>query len=279
MKIHKILNNNVAITNNLQGQEIVVMGRGIAFKKNIGDALLPELIEKTFVLDNTDINYFSKLMENVPKEIILIVENLINRAQIILIPKLHGSLYFVLLDHLYFALERSAQNIYIQNALLWEIKTLYQKEYLLGLESVLSMNKQLSIDLKEDEAGFIALHLVNAQLNETMPDLLKMTQLMQEILNIVKYHFNKDFNVASLSYQRFIMHLKFFVQRLLSNNSILSDDDSLYDAIAKKYTQTLKCTTKIGVYLKANYAHELSKDEQIFLTVHLERIRLEKSNL
>ncbi|MFD2508866.1 CAT RNA binding domain-containing protein [Halalkalibacter alkalisediminis] len=33
MKIKKVFNNNVVIANNQQNQEVVVMGRGLAFQK------------------------------------------------------------------------------------------------------------------------------------------------------------------------------------------------------------------------------------------------------
>lgn len=36
MKIKKILNNNVAISSNDKGEEIIVVGCGIAFKKKVG---------------------------------------------------------------------------------------------------------------------------------------------------------------------------------------------------------------------------------------------------
>ncbi|MEC0304942.1 CAT RNA binding domain-containing protein, partial [Terribacillus saccharophilus] len=37
MKIEKILNNSVVVTRNDKNQELVVMGKGLAFKKKIGD--------------------------------------------------------------------------------------------------------------------------------------------------------------------------------------------------------------------------------------------------
>ena len=39
---------------------------------------------------------------------------------------------------------------------------------------------------------------------------------MKEILKMVKYHFNIEFDEESINYYRFITHLKFFTQRLSS---------------------------------------------------------------
>ena len=57
MKIGKILNNNVAVIFEEDGKtEKIVMGRGIAFSKKIGDTIDEEKIDKTFLLENSDNN-------------------------------------------------------------------------------------------------------------------------------------------------------------------------------------------------------------------------------
>ncbi len=43
MKIFKILNNNVAVVLDEKGEEKIVMGRGICFKKKTGEEILPEV--------------------------------------------------------------------------------------------------------------------------------------------------------------------------------------------------------------------------------------------
>ncbi|EOT31558.1 hypothetical protein OMS_02071 [Enterococcus durans ATCC 6056] len=39
MRIEKILNNNVVITRNELNQEMIVMGKGLAYKKKTGDKI------------------------------------------------------------------------------------------------------------------------------------------------------------------------------------------------------------------------------------------------
>ena len=55
MKVHKILNNNVIVTLDDKGKELILTGRGIGFKKREGDLIDINLIEKQFSLDNKDI--------------------------------------------------------------------------------------------------------------------------------------------------------------------------------------------------------------------------------
>ena len=48
MIIKKILNNNVVITTNYQMEEIIVMGKGLAYGKQAGDNIDMNKINKTF---------------------------------------------------------------------------------------------------------------------------------------------------------------------------------------------------------------------------------------
>ena len=53
MIIHRILNNNVVITLDKEGKECVVCGKGIAFKKKIGDEIDSKEVNKVFVFEKS----------------------------------------------------------------------------------------------------------------------------------------------------------------------------------------------------------------------------------
>jgi len=50
MIIQKIFNNNAIVAKDAFREEFVVMGKGVGFKKSVGDALDENLIEKLFIL-------------------------------------------------------------------------------------------------------------------------------------------------------------------------------------------------------------------------------------
>jgi len=67
LKIEKILNNNAVVTLDDKGKEIIVMGRGIAFKQKIGNILDPDTIDKTFTLsDQGVLSRFQELLSAIP---------------------------------------------------------------------------------------------------------------------------------------------------------------------------------------------------------------------
>lgn len=276
MKIHKILNNNVVVTLDKQGQELIVMGRGVGFKKKEGDMIDNTLVEKQFSLSSQDtLPRFAELLSEIPLEVITTSEIIIEHAKTVLEGKLQDSIYISLTDHINFAIERHKQGFDIPNSFLWEIKKIYPKEFQVGLKALTVIKQRLNVDLPEDEAGFITFHIINAQLNDTMPNIVNMTKIMREILNIVKYHFKFEYDEDSLTYQRFITHLKFFAQRVLNDNFAANEDASLYEMIKNKYTEAYYCTDKIDLHLAQQYQHPLTDEEKLFLTIHVERLRAE----
>lgn len=273
MKIAKVINNNVISVMNDQNKELVIMGRGIAFQKRPGDVVDEEKVEKIFKLDNKDVSEkFKTLLYDIPIEYMEIAEGIINYAKETLGKKLNESIYVSLTDHIVFAIERSKKGLLISNALLWEIKRIYKDEYAIGLKAIEKINNRLGISLPEDEAGFIAMHIVNAELNEEMPNVVNITKLIQDVLNIVKYHFKIEMDEDSLNYFRFLTHLKFFAQRLFGGTSLSSKDDFLYEMMEEKYKDAIACVKKIKDYIKKEHGQELTKEEMAYLAIHIERV-------
>jgi beta-glucoside operon transcriptional antiterminator len=273
VKIERILNNNAVISTKEQ-QEVIIIGRGIAFNKRVGDYITEQLIDKIFTLENEDImKKFKTLIADMPIEYMEISEKIIAYAKMKLGKKLNDSIYIHLTDHIHFAIKRYKNNLPIKNGLLWETRQLYKDEYEIGLEALNMICEQFGVILPEDEAGFLALHIVNAELNEEMPVVKDMTKVMQEVLTIVRYHLKIEFNENSLPYYRFITHLKFFAQRLVKGNHYNSTaDEDLYNVIKMKYPEAHKCSQKIKKFIENSYTYQLTDEEMIYLTIHIERV-------
>lgn len=273
MKIEKVLNNNAVVAMNDE-QEVIIIGRGIAYQKRAGDMVSEQHIDKIFTLQNEDIQEnFKALISSIPLEYMKVSEKIIAYAKLKLGKKLNESIYLHLTDHIHFAIERYRKNLPIRNGLIWETKQLYKEEYEVGMEALNMICDQFGVILPEDEAGFMALHFVNAALNEEMPNIKSMTQVMQEILTIIKYHFKIDFDENSLTFYRFVTHLKFFAQRLVKGKHYKSNnDDELFLMIQKKYPAAHKCSEKIKKFIESNYTYQLTDEELMYLTIHIERV-------
>ncbi|KAJ0073887.1 PRD domain-containing protein [Bacillus altitudinis] len=273
MIISKVINNNVVSAYDDEQHELVIMGRGIAFQKKSGDPIDEERIEKVFSIQNKDISEkFKTLLYDIPIEYMQVCEAVIDHARTTLNKNLNDSIYVTLTDHITFAIERHQKGMDIKNALLWEIKRLYKEEFMCGVEAIRIIQDKLNIHLPEDEAGFIAMHIVNAELNEEMPNVIQITKLIQDILNIVKYHFQIDLDEESLNYFRFVTHLKFFGQRLFNETQMENQNEFLYEVVKEKNTAAFQCAEKINDYVQKEYNRSLIEDEMLYLTLHIDRV-------
>lgn len=273
MKIEKILNNNAFISIDKSGEEIVVMGRGIAFGKKQGNEVELSGGYKIFSNSDKELNQRLKnIVSDIPEEYMKITEQVVCMLEKEYDKKVNDIIYVSLTEHIHGAVERFKKGIQIKNPLLIDIKRLFRDEYEVSKQALEAIKEEFGIEFEEDEAGYIAQHIVNAQLDDDMSDIVNVTRIMQDILNIIKYSYKIDFNEESVYYYRFVTHLKFFAQRILNRLTYEDDNEDVFEVFKDKYNESYKCVLKIKEQIKQIYDYELGKDEQLYLMIHIERI-------
>ena len=272
--IQKILNNNVVITTDQKNNEIVAMGRGLAFQKKIGDEIAEEAIDKTYHLANSDLFHkFQELLVDVPITYLEIANDIIDEAKVTLKNPLNDSLYISITDHLYAAVQRVKEGVRVRNLLLWDVKRLFPDEFSVGVNAVKRIEEKFKVNLGEDEAGNIALHLVNAQSDSENEDAYMMAELMQEIIQITSYYFKVQLDEESVYFYRFTTHLRFFASRIMNHRQLTDEtDDELLLIIQKKYQNAYQCVERIADFIRKKYDYEMSNDEKLYLTIHIARL-------
>lgn len=277
MKVIKKLNNNVVLALNENNEEIIVVGKGLGFQKTPYELKDESLIEKIYVVPQN--TRASDILDSIPTEIIEVTEKIISIGSRVLNKELNSVIFLTLCDHINFAVQRSKDEIEIKSPLYWEIKHLYSNEYKVGLEAVNIINEELKIKMSTEEAPFIALHFINAQIGaKDMGDTTKITAITGEILNIVKYHFKIEFNEESFNFTRFVTHIRYFILRQINKENLENDNEFMYDIMKKRYTEEYKCVKKIEEYLYKNYKWSCSADEKLYLMMHIQRVRSREAN-
>lgn len=272
MKILKVINNNVVSAQDEKGREIIVTGKGIGFQKKAGDRVDPSIEKKIFsCLDDTFKSQYESLVATIDYENIKLAEEIIQFATDTLGKRLNRNIYVTLTDHLNYAIERQKEGVSLQNALLWEIKKFYYPEYQIGMKALEMVREQTGTQLPEDEAGFIALHLVNAEMDADIGHSAEMPGMIKDILNIVKYTMGKDMDEKSLSYERFVTHLKFLLQRVISGQVYMDIDEAMCRIMREDNQKEYECALKIREYLKAKLRFDISEEELMYLTMHIKR--------
>ena len=275
MKIDKIINNNIVSAIEADGKEVVIMGRGLGFGMKPGKEIPEGKIEKVFRLDSQNsTDKFKELLANLPLEHIQASTEIINYAKSVLNRRLNQSIYITLTDHINFAIERFKEKMMFTNPLLNEIKTFYKEEYLIGEYAVALIERRIGITLPVDEAGFIALHIVNAEYNTAMRDTIDITTLIQNVVKIVKEYFSMDLDETSLNYQRLVTHLRFLAQRIIGGEMLNSENPEFNQLISQMYPEEYACSLKLKDYIQVTYHHDVTEEETAYLAVHIKRIRI-----
>ena len=282
MKIGKILNNNVVVVYEKNEPEKIIMGCGIAFHKKVGDLVDETKIDKIFSLVNPDTNLkLQQLLCDVPIEYIEVTEKIIEYAKTKAAKILNEFIHITLLDHIHMAILREKEGISTKNIMLWDIKKFYKEEFQIGLHALKFIEEKFQMKLSEDEAGFIALHIVNAQMDNNynaIKEIGAVTKLIHQIVKIVKYHFHTEFDEEFVYFYRFITHLKFFALRVFQKDIHLNEqDEELLSLVKNKYKSSYECTMKIKDYIEKAYSYTISEEEKLYLTIHIERIQKENS--
>lgn len=273
MKITKVINNNVVSALNKNNKEVVIMGKGIGFKVNEGEIVDKKKIEKIFTMNSqTTIDKLKELLEELPMEHIKVSSEIISYARRTLGQRLNQNIYITLTDHISFAVKRMNENMNFSNPLLWEVKQFYKTEFLIGEYALKLIKEQLGIEMPEDEAASIALHIVNAEYNTNMNEAYKITTIISDVLNIISDFYGVDLDKESLHYTRLVTHLKFLIQRICVDEQLSNTDDMLIELIKSSYPKEYECALKIKTYIQENHNYVISAEELSYLTVHIKRV-------
>ena len=208
VKIVRVLNTNAVVSSDQEGRELIITGAGIGFKKKKGENLDEALADKTYYLESVDDSRrLQEVVKEISEEYLEIVSRIVKTAREEGL-KVRDSLYVTLTDHINSAVDRYRENIALKNMMKLEIRKFYPKEYEIGLRAVQWIQEQNDENLGEDEAAFIAMHIVSAELGSgSNVDVNKITKLINAVLQIVRIHFKIEFNEKSISYERFLTHL------------------------------------------------------------------------
>lgn len=269
------MNNSLLLALDDSGREVILMGKGIGFNKSIGHRLKSEDIEKVFVLKDRSVSKnIIRLASEIDSTYFELAKQVIDYAIDTYGMVLMEHIYLGLTDHLSFAVKRNNEGILIQNFYTQTLKRFNPKEYQVGLYALKLVRERLQVELPEDEAGNIAFHFINAQTNHSdSMDNQKIFETVKGILDIVKYNFSILYDEDGIGYTRFVTHLRLFAQRLVNGNQDLYDyEDSFYTHVLEKCPREYECVKKIGIFIKEKFDSKLSKQEEMYLAVHIHRI-------
>ena len=261
-------------------EKLVLMGKGIGFQKTIGYKLSPKEIDKVFVLKDRELSRrIIRLAAETDSIYFEMAKSVIDYAVENYHMKLKKQMIQAQTDLLAFAAMRIRNGVILQNFYTLDMKKFNPREFQVGEYAVQLMSRKLKVEVPLDEAGNISFHFINAQYdNPSNSQNLIIAHAVSAVLDIVKYTLGLTYNEDSLSYSRYVTHIRLFVQRLVSHNQLPEDTSPLlYDQIAPVCQKEFACVDKIQIYVSEHYQTQITNQERLYLALHIHRILEDQS--
>lgn len=269
MIIEKVMNNNCVLAS-VNGQEVIISGPGVGYNKKSGMQVPAHPANKTFYVRNDEKDSLYKLIERVNIDYVFVSEKIVRYAEMNLDKKLNPSLLLILADHISNAISRVTAGIQINNIFLDEIRTLYKAEYAISRDALTIIHQQFAIQLPDDEIGFIALHILNNYENTSDYESVRIIELSQQITDIIENSYGRKADRNTFNYSRFMMHLKYFACRVLSNETLRDKDiGDIYEQFLEKDLTLQRTIRKIEEYLNGTFSYELAMEEKLYLSIRI----------
>lgn len=268
MKIIKNINNNYAIALDNDGTQLVVSGKGIGFGSTPREITDLKSINRTYY--NLDTIYYS-MINDLSGDIIELSTLIIDKANKELNTVLSANIVFTLADHLNFAIQRTKQNLNIKLPIAYDIKNLFEEEYQLGKYGLKLIREKLNIYLPDEEASYIAMHIINAE-TRLKESIKTNDNIIHDITRMIEQELNIKIIKDDFNYSRFVTHMHYLLKRVESKRSVSSANHDLYEIQKNEHTKTYQCVEKISEYLLAKLNVSLSKEENLYLILHINRL-------
>ena len=270
----KVVNNNIVIVKDLNGREMIAIGKGLGFKKSKNDVVYPDEVMKTYVYVDRQKNLNLTLFEEVSFEIVEVAQHIIDYATSTLKQKYNVNLLVSLSDHIDFSVKQFREGNNTVKLFNEEIKRFYKEEYQVGKYAINYINQTLNVELSKDEATSIAFHLIVASQEKTNIETRELLEGVNRIVDITMKHLGKQIDEDSLAYSRYIIHLKFFLSRIVSSQTSNGSSEltNIFGQLVTKYEGVEKCINEISEYINEKFNYVCTDEDCIYLMIHIVRL-------
>ncbi|NQF17496.1 PRD domain-containing protein [Brevibacillus sp. HB1.3] len=271
--ITRVLNHNVVLVEEPgSGQEIVLFGKGIGFGAKPGNTIPSHdlRVEKRFRLENENHQkQYQNILSQVDPAVVGIAEEIIALIASEITPELNEHVHVALPDHIQFAIYRLNNGMEIVNPFLFEIQTLYTKEYALANRAADMIKNAFDLDIPDSEIGFLALHIHSAISYVPVKKAVQFTNIITELVSLIEERTAITIERSTIDYVRLITHLRFAVERIRQQKFI---KNPLLDRVKTTMPEAYQLATELAQYISTRLEIAVPEDEVGYMALHLYRL-------
>lgn len=274
IKIKKSLNHNAVISVNNNEKEFLLIGKGIGFSKEKDDYIeLNNTIKVYPIKYSVQDEKFFELVNEIPEDLILMVEATLNKIEPMLEAKLNYSLIFILSSHIHYAVQREEKFDSMDLSYDYQLAHIYPKEYQVAKYAVDFLRNEYGLHLKDAEIVFFTFHFVNAMQGPNINNnAVKTAEILIDIIETVEKYAPAKIDKNSIHFSRFLIHIRYFLIRHEEGGKTNKELDTLSDYVTQKFPEASKVVKKISEVLINKYNIDCSYEENLYMTLHTQRL-------
>lgn len=269
-RIKKVLNHNTVIAiSEREHQECLIMGKGIGFGKKVSERIETRPEDRVYSLkEYTERGDAREIVQSVAPEFLEITNEVLNEAEKIF-GRIDRNVLFPLADHIAFAVQRIKNHEQISNPLTEDIRILFHMEFKAAEKIRPLLEKRMGIQIDDDEVGYVALHIHSAIDDEKVSQAMQMARAVRECISLVEQTVGKSIDVASLSYNRLMNHIRYMVARAMSGEKLKVN---MNDYMKIKFPEAYQMAESVCRQVGHSLGCELEEVEVGYLAMHIERV-------
>ncbi|MGN1377066.1 MAG: PRD domain-containing protein [Dorea sp.] len=269
-RIKKVLNHNTVIAiSEREHQECLIMGKGIGFGKKVSERMDTRPEDRVYSLkEYTERGDAREIVQSVAPEFLEITNEVLNEAEKIF-GRIDRNVLFPLADHIAFAVQRIQNHEQISNPLTEDIRILFHMEFKAAEKIRPLLEKRMGIQIDDDEVGYVALHIHSAIDDEKVSQAMQMARAVRECISLVEQTVGKSIDVASLSYNRLMNHIRYMVARAMSGEKLKVN---MNDYMKIKFPEAYQMAESVCRQIGNSLGCELEEVEVGYLAMHIERV-------
>ena len=236
MRIIKKINTSAALALDSAGREVVVLGKGIGFPPVPYELEDISKVERTFY--DVDPKYLGMIAE-LPQSIVLASADIADLAEIELNCRLNPNLPFTLAD-----------------------------------QALQILQEQTGLALPQEEAVNVAMHLINAEAESgDLQSVLMTMKILSDVEAIVERCLQIKLDKNSYHYSRFVMHLRYLINRLASDTQTEERGADMLRTLAREYPSIYLCAREVADYFDKTWHWRCNDEEVLYLMLHINRVQ------
>lgn len=270
-RVIKPLNNNGLLALTEEGQEVILLGKGIGFGKKSGERIeslkhLPQA--KVYHLVMSDENSALQRVNGIDPHAVELAARVLDEARKSF-PDMTDDILLPMAGHIAMALERCRRGIRLPNPLQHDIMAMFPDEYRIAEKGLRAIEREEAVHLPPEEAGYLSLHIHAGISEQNAGDSLTNIRLAADCIAKIEAELGFSLRRTELKYTRLISHVCYMILRIRAQEEVPLQMD---EYVRKMYPRAYHLSEKLCKVLEEKLRLPVASAEVTLLAIHIQRV-------